>query len=295
MRARRQRHVEMEVLGVERRRGALGGHGLREREALDAQQIRCIGPVREDAPVAGAAPVGADEDVGTRRGHGRRAGTLQQDAAAALPDGRGGLRRMHLRAVREVGVGAGLSVRTVAVDDALLRRRRRAVSGRRAGVPAVEDPASHGDDPIAGARPRPRGVGACLPLGVDEAIVVPGGQAVGVDRIEEHEMVDVGAHVRRREVAARVAVHPLDDAVDDDRDGVDDLAVLDGRPLGVHEDEHVEEPGLDAGRIATATELRRREVAVHRGAEGTRRRHHGEHEHGPSQVSSLPAHGALLP
>src|SRR5207245_2928044 len=83
----------------------------------------------------------------------RRAGALQQDAAAALPDRHRGLRRMHLRAVREVGVGAGLTVRTVTVDDALLRRRCGAVPGRRPGVSAVEDPASHRDHPIAGARP----------------------------------------------------------------------------------------------------------------------------------------------
>ena len=289
-RARRERDVEVEVLCVERHDGSLRRHRLREREALHAEEIRSVRPVRDDASVAGAARVGTHVDVGAGGGHRRRPRTRQQDSAPAETDGGGRLRGVHLRAVVEVRADAGFPAGAVAVDDALLRHGRRAVPGHRAGVAAVEDPAPESDDAIPAARPRPGRIHARLPLEVDEPVVVPGREPVGVLRIEEHEVVHVGTQVSRREVAARVAVHPLDDAVHQHRGGVDRLAAHDRGPLRVDEDEHVENRGVDARRIAAAAERGGREVAVHRRPERGERREHGDRECHLGDLRHLPGH-----
>src|SRR5207247_9562701 len=174
--ARRQRHVELEVLAVDRR------HRLREREALDAQEVEGRLPVRQDALVAGPAGVGAHEDVDPGGGYRRGAGQARDDGPAPGPDRGRRLRGMELGAVPEVRAHTGLpraATRArgrlaVAVEHALRGRGHGAAPGSRARLPTVEDPAPQADDAVSGAGPGPGGVGAGLPFEVNLAVTVPG-------------------------------------------------------------------------------------------------------------------------
>jgi hypothetical protein len=69
--------------------------------------------------------------------------------------------------------------------------------------------------------------------------------------------------MRRREVAARIAVHPLHDAVNQHWSGIDDRAIQKGRPLWIRERKHVEECGVEARREAAPTMCQHSEVAVY--------------------------------
>jgi hypothetical protein len=84
-------------------------------------------------------------------------------------------------------------------------------------MPAVEDPPSEADDPVARSGPGPGGIGARFPLEVDLEVVVSGRESVDIGRIRRDEVVHVGADVRGWEITARVPVHPLHRSMHHDR------------------------------------------------------------------------------
>src|SRR5215831_9169121 len=131
----------------------------------------------EDAAVTRAAGIRADVHVGLDGGNRSHVRARAHDRAAPAADGSGRIRGMQLSAVEEVLAGAGFAAGAVAVDEASGRARAGTRAGRRAGMAAIEDPAPEPDDAVARTGPRPRGIGAGLPLEVEQQVVIAGRKA----------------------------------------------------------------------------------------------------------------------